>query len=77
MVKMIRPLRDSAWMVAPSISRIDFYDALAAEKNMTLQQTGSGNVKGDPAMLRRALSNLNNIIIFFLLPSSKERFYSS
>ncbi|WP_227504662.1 heavy metal sensor histidine kinase, partial [Acinetobacter harbinensis] len=36
----------------------DFYDALAAEKNMTLQQTGSGNVKGDPAMLRRALSNL-------------------
>ena len=25
---------------------------------MTLQQTGSGNVKGDPAMLRRALSNL-------------------
>ena len=36
----------------------DFYDALAAEKNMILQQTGSGNVKGDPAMLRRALSNL-------------------
>lgn len=36
----------------------DFYDAFAAEKNMTLQQTGSGNVKGDPAMLRRALSNL-------------------
>ena len=36
----------------------DFYDAFAAEKNMTLQQTGSGHVKGDPSMLRRALSNL-------------------
>ena len=36
----------------------DFYDAFAAEKNIKLQQTGSGSVKGDPAMLRRALSNL-------------------
>ena len=36
----------------------DFYDALAAEKNMKLKQTGYGSVKGDPAMLRRALSNL-------------------
>lgn len=36
----------------------DFYDAFAAEKNMKLKQTGYGSVKGDPAMLRRALSNL-------------------
>jgi len=42
----------------------DFYDALAAEKNMTLQQTGSGNVKGDPAMLRRALSRF--LLLFFV-----------
>lgn len=36
----------------------DFYDAIAAEKGMSLKQTGQGYVKGDPSMLRRALSNL-------------------
>lgn len=36
----------------------DFYDAIAAEKGMSLEQTGQGNVNGDPSMLRRALSNL-------------------
>ena len=36
----------------------DFYDAIAAEKGMSLEQSGSGSIKGDPLMLRRALSNL-------------------
>lgn len=36
----------------------DFYDAIASEKKMTLEQTGLGYVNGDPSMLRRALSNL-------------------
>ncbi|KQW99747.1 histidine kinase [Acinetobacter sp. Root1280] len=36
----------------------DFYDAIASEKKMTLEQTGLGYVQGDPSMLRRALSNL-------------------
>lgn len=36
----------------------DFYDAIAAEKSMSLKQTGQGYVEGDPSMLRRALSNL-------------------
>ncbi|MGK7248043.1 heavy metal sensor histidine kinase [Acinetobacter oleivorans] len=36
----------------------DFYDAIAAEKGMSLEQTGQGYVEGDPSMLRRALSNL-------------------
>ncbi|UGQ27617.1 heavy metal sensor histidine kinase [Acinetobacter calcoaceticus] len=36
----------------------DFYDAIAAEKGMSLKQTGQGYVGGDPSMLRRALSNL-------------------
>lgn len=36
----------------------DFYDAIAAEKGMSLKQSGSGSIKGDPLMLRRALSNL-------------------
>lgn len=36
----------------------DFYDAIAAEKGISLKQTGQGYVEGDPSMLRRALSNL-------------------
>ena len=36
----------------------DFYDAFAAEKGMSLKQTGQGYVEGDPSMLRRALNNL-------------------
>lgn len=36
----------------------DFYDAIAAEKGMSLKQMGQGYVEGDPSMLRRALSNL-------------------
>ncbi len=36
----------------------DFYDAIAAEKNMLLKQSGYGSVNGDPSILRRALSNL-------------------
>ncbi|WP_445536170.1 heavy metal sensor histidine kinase [Acinetobacter sp. G18] len=36
----------------------DFYDAIATEKGMSLEQTGQGYIKGDPSMLRRAFSNL-------------------
>lgn len=36
----------------------DFYDAIAAEKSISLEQKGYGVVNGDPSMLRRALSNL-------------------
>lgn len=36
----------------------DFYGALAEEQGVTLAQRGTGLVSGDPAMLRRALSNL-------------------
>ena len=35
-----------------------FYEALAEEKNIRLQQTGHGIIWGDRLMLRRALSNL-------------------
>ena len=36
----------------------EFYDALAAEKAVTLQMQGEASVYGDPLMLRRAISNL-------------------
>lgn len=37
---------------------IDFYDAIAAEKNMTFQHSGIAHVHANSALLRRALSNL-------------------
>ena len=36
----------------------EFYDALAAEKSVTLGMRGEASVYGDPLMLRRAISNL-------------------
>ncbi len=37
---------------------LDFYEALAEEKAIRLQQSGVGSIKGDRLMLRRAISNL-------------------
>ncbi|AGW94763.1 MULTISPECIES: heavy metal sensor histidine kinase [Cupriavidus] len=37
---------------------LEFYDALAEDKGVRLQQRGSGSISGDRLMLRRALSNL-------------------
>ena len=48
----------------------DFYDALAAEKNMLLQQRGAGAVRANPTMLRRALSNLLSNAIKYGKPNS-------
>jgi len=48
----------------------DFYDAIAAEKGMSLEQSGQGYVKGDPSMLRRALSNLLSNAIKYGKPDS-------
>ncbi|NPU92090.1 MAG: heavy metal sensor histidine kinase [Gammaproteobacteria bacterium] len=36
----------------------EFYDALAAEKNVRLQISGAAELQADPLMIRRALSNL-------------------
>lgn len=36
----------------------EFYDALAAEKQIRLQVNGEAELQGDPLMIRRALSNL-------------------
>ncbi|HEY7864730.1 MAG TPA: heavy metal sensor histidine kinase [Psychromonas sp.] len=37
---------------------VEFYDALAEERNITLKSQGKAEVKGDKSMLRRAFSNL-------------------
>ncbi len=39
-------------------SLLDFYDAVAEEKEVCLQVVGAGTVKGDRLMIRRAISNL-------------------
>jgi len=49
----------------------EFYDALAAEKQIDLRQSGTITVQGDPLMLRRALSNLiSNAIRYGLTDST-------
>lgn len=48
----------------------DFYDALAAEKQVNLACTGVADVMGDRLMLRRALSNLMSNAIRHASPGS-------
>jgi two-component system heavy metal sensor histidine kinase CusS len=39
-------------------SVLEYYEALAAEKNITIQCEGSGNVYADPLLFRRAITNI-------------------
>ncbi len=55
---LVLPSRERIAIEDEVAALLDFYDALAEEKNIRLQQTGSGMIWGDRLMLRRALSNL-------------------
>jgi two-component system heavy metal sensor histidine kinase CusS len=46
-------------------SLFDFYEALASEQGIELQQTGKAKVSGDRLMIQRALSNLLSNAIQF------------
>lgn len=48
----------------------EFYDALAAEKDLSLQLAGSATISGDPLMLRRVLSNLVSNAVRYAQPNS-------
>lgn len=48
----------------------EFYDALAAEKSVSLKLSGQATVKGDPLMLRRAISNLVSNAVRHSQPNS-------
>lgn len=41
-----------------ALDLLDFYDALAADRQLVLQLQGSASIQGDRLMVRRALSNL-------------------
>lgn len=55
---LIIPHRAPVDLAAEVAALMDFYGALAEEKNLTLSSSGSGLVSGDRLMLRRAISNL-------------------
>ncbi|MDC7692320.1 heavy metal sensor histidine kinase [Vogesella indigofera] len=55
---LVLPSRERIAIEDEVAALLDFYDALAEEKNIRLRQTGSGMIWGDRLMLRRALSNL-------------------
>lgn len=55
---LVLPSRERIAIEDEVAALLDFYDALAEEKNIRLRQAGSGMIWGDRLMLRRALSNL-------------------
>lgn len=55
---LIVPRREHVDLATEVDALFDFYDALAAEKAVHLERTGTGYLIGDRLMIRRALSNL-------------------
>lgn len=49
-------------------SLLDFYDAVAEEKEIRLRTVGAGTVRGDRLMIRRAISNLLSNAVRHSLP---------
>lgn len=55
---LIVPRRERVDLATEVDALFEFYDALAAEKAVCLERTGTGHIMGDRLMIRRALSNL-------------------
>ncbi|MGB5831496.1 MAG: heavy metal sensor histidine kinase [Thiohalocapsa sp.] len=55
---LLRPAMDSVDLADQVQDLFDYFDAWAEERGVTLRLNGSARVRGDPLMLRRALSNL-------------------
>lgn len=55
---LVVPNRESVDVGSEVRALFDFFDALAEEKGVTLQASGTATVSGDRLMLRRALGNL-------------------
>jgi two-component system, OmpR family, heavy metal sensor histidine kinase CusS len=52
------PNRENVELEAEVASLLDFYDAIAEEKEVRLRVVGTGTVAGDRLMIRQAISNL-------------------
>jgi two-component system heavy metal sensor histidine kinase CusS len=55
---LVVPNRESVDLSAEVTALFDYYEALAAEKNLALRLTGVAQVAADRLMLRRAINNL-------------------
>ncbi len=55
---LTRPRTETVDLAVEVARVLDFYEALAAESGVTLAVSGAARTRGDPLMLRRALSNL-------------------
>ncbi|MBX3608677.1 MAG: heavy metal sensor histidine kinase [Hydrogenophaga sp.] len=52
------PLREAVNLVTEARSIVEFYEAVASDKNLAIGVDGEGEVSGDRLMIRRAISNL-------------------
>lgn len=55
---LVIPRRETVDLATQARELLEFFDALAAEKSLTMTVEGNATVDGDPLMLRRALANL-------------------
>lgn len=62
------PNRETVALEDEVASLLDFYDAVAEEKEVRLLVVGAGTVKGDRLMIRRAISNLLSNAVRHSLP---------
>jgi two-component system, OmpR family, heavy metal sensor histidine kinase CusS len=67
---LIVPRRERVDLQHEAAELFEFYEALADDKRLSLQQLGAGAVEGDQLMLRRALSNLLSNAIRYAPPGS-------
>ncbi len=54
----IIPSTEDASMAEITSSVVEYYDLAAEDRNVTIELSGDGHVKGDKSMLRRAISNI-------------------
>jgi two-component system heavy metal sensor histidine kinase CusS len=54
----IIPSTEDASMAEITASVVEYYDLAAEDRNVRIELTGDGQVKGDKSMLRRAISNI-------------------
>jgi two-component system heavy metal sensor histidine kinase CusS len=64
------PNRENVALEDEVLSLLDFYDAVAEEKNVRLRWVGAGTVTGDRLMIRRAISNLLSNAVRHSLPGT-------